>query len=102
MKENIYTLKQLEIPNNIVERDGPFNEFKQDASFVTVELKDGSKIDGVLLLDAKYVIAVEGHNDLPFSPNNVVKAYQTKDDLNKRSKSTLSFFYDPKEFINKG
>ena len=82
----------------IVERDGPFHEFKQDASFVTVELKDGAKVDGVLLLYPNYVIAVEGCTDLPFSPADVVKAYQTNEDLKRRSKPSWSFFYDPREF----
>jgi hypothetical protein len=102
MKSNIYPLKQLEIPMSIVERDGPFDEFKKDASFITVELNDGAKVNGVLLLYPNYVIAVEGCTDLPFSPADVVKAYQTNEDLKRRSKSSWSFFYDPEEFRTGG
>jgi hypothetical protein len=100
--KNTYPLNELEIPLHITERDGPFSEFKQDASFVTVELNDGKNVPGVLLLYPNYVIAIEGETDLPFSPKNVVKITQTKEDLNKRSSSEWSYFYNPEEFSKSG
>ncbi len=80
--KNKYPLNELAIPLHIIERDGPFSTFKQDASFVTVELSNGKNVTGVLLLHPNYVIAVEGETDLPFSPKNIVKITQTKEDHN--------------------
>jgi len=96
--KNTYPLTELEIPRHITERDGPFSEFKKDASFVTVELIDGKNVPGVLLLYQNYVIAVEGETDLTFSPKNVVKIIQTEKDLNRKSSSDWSFFYNPAGF----
>jgi hypothetical protein len=96
--KNIYPLNELAVPLDIIERDGPFRQFKQDAAFVTVELSNGKNVTGVLLLLPNFVIAVEGEKDLPFSPKDIVKITQTKEDRNKRSSSEWSFFYDPSEF----
>jgi len=99
--KNTYSLNELEIPINIVKQYGPFNEFKQDVSFVTVELNNGKKISGVLLLYPNYIIAVEGNNDLPFLPCDVIKLSQTEDDLSKRSSANFVYFYNPLEFNNR-
>lgn len=98
MEKKIYPLKELEIPQYVTDRDGHFREFKNWASFVTVELNNGKIFEGVLLIDCKYVVSVEGYDDLPFLPAEVVKAYQTSQDLKRRSKSSWTFWYDPNEF----
>ena len=100
--KNTYPLKQLEMPLEVVERDGPFTVFKKDASFVTVTLSDGKKINGVLLLYPNYVIAVEGETKLSFSPSNVTEVAQTEEDLVKKSTSDWSFFYNLEEFSERG
>jgi len=96
--KNTYSLNELEIPLHITERDGPFSEFKQNVSFVTVELNNGKNVSGVLLLYPNHVISVEGETELPFSPKNVVKIIQTEKDLNRRSSSDWTFFYNPAGF----
>ena len=78
MRKNIYPLKQLEIPTKVIARDGPFSEFKQDASFVTIELNSGAVVTGVLLLYPSYVIAVEGHDDLPFPQLTLLRQIKKK------------------------
>ncbi len=93
-----YLLNELEIPLSIIERDGPFSEFKKDASFVTVELTNSKKISGVLILYPNYVIAIEGENNLSFSPNDVSKVIQTEKDKTKKSSSDWSFFYNSSDF----
>ena len=98
MKNRIYPLADLEIPMSVIDKWGPFHEFAQDASMVTVELSDGTIITGVLIVYPNYIGAIEGEDDLVFSPNNVVKVFQTPADLKKRSKSSLSWLYDPAEF----
>jgi hypothetical protein len=98
MKNKIYPLAELEIPMSVIETYGPFDEFAQDASMVTVELKDGRIVTGVLVVYPNYIGAIEGEDDLAFSPQDVVKVFQTPEDLKKRSKSSWSWLYDPRKF----
>lgn len=98
MKNKTYPLAELEMAVSVIEKYGPFHEFAQDASMVTVELKDGGIVTGVLVVYPNYIGAIEGENDLVFSPKDVVKVFQTHEDLKKRSKSSWSWLYDPREF----
>lgn len=98
MRNKTYPLTELEIPVSVIEKYGPFHEFAQDASMVTVELKDGKVVTGVLIVYPNYIGAIEGEDDLVFLPKEVVKVFQTPEDLKKRSKSSWSWLYDPREF----
>lgn len=98
MSNRVYPLSELEIPMSVIDKYGPFHEFAQDASMVSVELKNGEIISGVLIVYPNYIGAIEGMNDLVFSPKDVVKVFQTEEDLKKRSKSSWSWLYDPNEF----
>ncbi|MBY6211231.1 hypothetical protein KUV95_06670 [Microbulbifer agarilyticus] len=83
------------IPQAIYERDGPFKEFKQDASIVTVKLQDGDEYQGVLVLYPIYIIGVQGHKSLPFNPNQIESVKQTSTDLGMRSDSSWVLFSYP-------
>lgn len=83
---------------SVIDKYGPFHEFAQDASMVSVELKNGEILSGVLIVYPNYIGAIEGKDDLVFSPKDVVKVFQTEEDLKKRSKSSWSWLYDPNEF----
>ena len=98
MKNNIYPLTDLEIPMSVIEKSWPLHEFAQDASMVTVELKNGTIITGVLIVYPNYVGAIEGETDLTFSPSKVIRVFQTDEDLKKRSKSNWSWLYNPSDF----
>ena len=93
MKNRIYPLAELEIPMPVIDKCDPFHEFAQDASMVTVELKNKNIITGVLIVHQNYIGAIEGEDDLVFSPKDVVKVFQTPEDLTKRSKSSWSWLY---------
>jgi hypothetical protein len=93
-----YPLAELEIPKSVINKYGPFHEFAQDASMVTVELSDKRIITGVLIVYPNYIGAIEGEDDLAFSPKDIVRIFQTPEDLHKRSKSSWTWLYDPKEF----
>lgn len=84
-----------QIPQDIYERDGPFEEFKQDGAIVSVELEDGRVFPGVVVLFPNYIISVEGCSDLPFDPRGVVRVLQTEQDISKRSKSDWVWFPHP-------
>ena len=98
MKNTFYPLDELEIPISVIDKCGQFHEFAQGTSMVTVELKGGKIITGVVLVYPNYIGAIVGEDDLVFSPKDVVKVFQTPVDLKKRSKSSWSWLYDPREF----
>ena len=83
---------------SVIEKFGPFHEFAQDASMVSIELKNGNIISGVLIVYPNYVGAIEGENDLIFSPKEVTRVFQTEEDLKKRTKSNWSWLYNPRDF----
>ncbi|MCV2360399.1 hypothetical protein LNV08_15590 [Paucibacter sp. TC2R-5] len=80
------------LPLHLVERDGPFVEFKQDAAYVTVELSNGAQIPNVLILYPNRIIGVKGQDSLAFDPSRVARLLQTESDLNCRSSSRDTFF----------
>ena len=80
------------IPQRIFERDGPFSEFKQDGAFVTVELTDGRRFDGILVIYPNQIAAMEGHSKLPFDPAEIVRVVQTPSDLERRSSSDWHYW----------
>jgi hypothetical protein len=89
------TQSYLEIPTEVVQRDGPFDEFKQDAAFVSVELADGSRFNHLLVLYPNYIIAMKGASVLPFDPKQIRRAFQTDEDLKLRSSSSWVFWPHP-------
>lgn len=64
----------------------------------SVELNNGEILSGVLIVYPNHIGAIEGKDDLVFSPKDVVKVFQTEEDLKKRSNSSWSWLYDPNEF----
>ena len=89
------TQEYLEIPVDVVKRDGPFQEFKQDAAFVSVELADGRQFEHLLVLHPNYIIGMKGESVLPFDPKLVKRAFQTSEDLELRSSSSWAFWSHP-------
>jgi len=83
---------RYEIPHAVIERFGPFTEFKQDGAIVSVELVDGSVVNRVLLVYPNEVWAVQGADVMPFDPEQVVRVFQTPEDLATRSSSDWKFF----------
>ena len=76
----------------VVERDGPFEEFKKDGAMVSVELADGRHFAGILVIYPNQIGAMEGHDVLPFEPAEIVRVYQTADDLRRRSSASWRFW----------
>jgi hypothetical protein len=95
----MYSLNELEIPKDIAQLNGPFEEFKQDVSIVTVKLQNGIVYERVMLLYPNYVIAVADKTVLPFSPLEVVAVSQA-DNINREFKdSNWCYWYDPSQVV---
>jgi hypothetical protein len=61
---------------------------------VSVRLKDGRAIAGVLLSSATYIIAARGYKALPFLIEDIDDIYQTDDDKNPRQRGAWEFWDD--------
>ncbi|WP_404409098.1 hypothetical protein LG272_01230 [Pseudidiomarina marina] len=76
---------------DLIKRDGPFDEFKQDVSVVSVELKSGEQFHQILLMYPNEIIGMKGMSSLPFAVKEVNKVFQTKDDLSTRADMSWVF-----------
>jgi len=76
----------------VVDRDGPFSEFKPDGAFVSVELADGRQFAGILVVFPNRIAAMDGCDVLPFEPSEIVRAFQTHRDLHRRSSSSWTYW----------
>ena len=94
----IYPFMELEIPLDVAQANGPFEEFKQDVSIVTVKLNSGEIFERVMLLYPNYVIAVAEHHKLPFKPSDVVEVTQSPRNKRRFEDSSWVYWYNPNEF----
>ena len=97
--EKIYPLNKLQIPMNVAQKNGPFEEFKQDVSIVTVKTTDGRYFERVMLLYPNYVIAVAGYNQLPFDPSSIIEVIQAPQKLRKHNDSNWMLWYDSNKSV---
>lgn len=95
----IYSLSELEIPMDIAQKNGPYEEFKQDVSIVTIKTLDGQHFERVMLLYPNYVIAVAEQDRLPFEPSSVVEVTQAPSAMRKHKDSKWVYWYDPNQII---
>ena len=76
---------------SIVDRYGPFKEFKQDASLVSVRLKSGLVFNRILLLFPNEIIGMKDYKNLPFKINEILEIFQDDVDLRSRSEKKWLF-----------
>ena len=62
----------IELPDELKEKVAGFPEVHTGVSRVTVELRDGSTVAGVLVGWAAEIIRVEGLVGIPFSSDDIV------------------------------
>jgi len=84
---------------DVAQLNGPFEEFKQGASIVTVELQNGNLYERVIVLYPNYVIAVAGKTELPFKPSQVVRVSQAESKNRKFKDSVWCFWYEPNQVV---
>ncbi len=87
--------KYFQIPQEVFDRDGPFDEFKQDAAIVTVETKERKEFGGVLVLYPNYIIGMRDMREIPFDPDEILRVYQTKEDHRMRTDASWTIWNHP-------
>jgi|TARA_R110001592_G_scaffold168650_6_gene404879 hypothetical protein len=85
-------LAKFEIPIQIIERDGPFKEVKQDASIVNIKLLNSVVIENVLVIYPNIIAAIKGQSELTFECSQISSVIQTDSNLKERFKSHWIFF----------
>ena len=78
------------LPVDLVYKVAGMKEFANGATQVTVRLKDGREIFGVLVSNATYLVATRGYKDLPFQVGEIEDLYQRDED---RSPCATGWFY---------
>ena len=97
--DTIYSLSELEIPIDIAQKNGPYEEFKQDVAIVTIKTLDGRYFERVMLLYPNYVIAVAEQDRLPFEPSSVVEVTQAPRAMRKHKDSNWVYWYDSNQVV---
>jgi hypothetical protein len=69
-------------------------EFAMGGTQVTVRLKDGRLITGVLISNCTHPIAVRGFKDLPFGLEDIADIFQTEEDRNPKQRGGWHFWDD--------
>ncbi|MBA6352899.1 hypothetical protein [Colwellia sp. BRX9-1] len=85
-------MAKFEISIQIIERDGPFKEFKQDASIVNIKLLNSVVIENVLVIYPNIIAAIKGQSELTFECSQISSVIQTDSNLKERFKSHWIFF----------
>jgi len=85
----------FQIPEDVFDRDAPFDEFKQDVSIVTVVVEEETEFSGVLVLHPNYIIGMKGMKSIPFEPSQIVRVYQTEEDQKMRTDQSWTIWNHP-------
>jgi hypothetical protein len=67
-------------------------EFAMGGTQVTVRLKDGRLIPGVLISNCTHPMAVRGFKDLPFKLEDIADIFQTEEDKNPKQRGGWYFW----------
>ena len=88
MKDDFkYTLSQ-----NWIDKIKHMDEFSNGGTQVTIRLKNGKTFEKVLISNCKWIIAIRGYSDLPFSLDSIDDIYQTEQDKNPSERGNWNFF----------
>jgi hypothetical protein len=85
---------RYELRPELFAKANTLEEFANGAMQVSVLLNDGRRFPDVLLSDGKYVIAMRGHLELPFSIEDVAEIYQSDDDRKPKQRGGWKFWDD--------
>lgn len=82
------------LPDVWINKISSMEEFANGATQVTLRLKDGREIPGVLVSDATYVIAVRGFEDLPFHLTDIDDVVQNATDKSPSERGGWRYWDD--------
>ncbi len=77
---------KYELNEASIQQAADLTEFANGGAQATVKTKDGEEYPGVLISTRRYIIAIRGFMDLPFSSDDIESIYQTDEDKNPKEK----------------
>jgi hypothetical protein len=82
------------LPDAWAQKVSGMKEFANGATQVSVKLRDGREVRGVLISDARYIIAARGFKDLPFAMTEIADIFQSNDDKDPSQRGGWDFWDD--------
>ncbi|MEO0454737.1 MAG: hypothetical protein AAFY98_11470 [Verrucomicrobiota bacterium] len=74
------------LPEELIEVAKHFKEFANGGAQATFKLKNGRKFGQGLISNSTWIIAMRGHQDLPFELEEIDSIYQTEEDKNPKER----------------
>ena len=71
---------RYELPETLRKKTASFREFANGGTQVTVQLSDGREFQKALISNSRWIIAIRGYTDLPFTPTEISDLFQTSED----------------------
>jgi hypothetical protein len=81
-----------ELTEELVEQASSLQEFANGGAQCHAELHDGLVYPGLLISNAKAIIAMRGHQFLPFSVESIAKLFQQEEDIQPNQRGGWYFF----------
>ncbi|MES2354409.1 MAG: hypothetical protein V4568_08385 [Pseudomonadota bacterium] len=79
------------LPDKWITQVADMEEFANGATQVSVELKSGQIIHGVLVSMSTYLVATRGFKGLPFAIDDIKNIFQTDEDKNPKKRDGWDF-----------
>jgi PHD/YefM family antitoxin component YafN of YafNO toxin-antitoxin module len=83
---------RYELPAWTLGKVSEMEEFANGATQVTIITGDGRTHSAVLISGSRYIIAMRGAADLPFSPDAIVEVRQTEEDKNPKQRGGWQYW----------
>ena len=80
------------LPLALIEQASSLKEFANGGAQCHVQLVGGAIFPGLLISDAKAIIAMRGYSELPFEVARIERLFQTNDDLSPNQRDGWQFF----------
>jgi hypothetical protein len=80
------------LPEHWIDKVVHMAEFAMGGTQVTMRLKDGRHVPGVLISNCTHPIAVRGFKDLPFRLEDIADIFQTDEDKNPKRRGGWDFW----------
>jgi hypothetical protein len=85
---------RYKLPEHLRAQASSLEEFANGGAQCHAELRDGSIHSGLLISDTGAVIAMRGHDSLPFSVESIARLFQVGEDRSPSQRGGWRYFDD--------
>ncbi len=80
------------LPTELISKASQFEEFANGGAQATIALNDGRIFNEALISNSSFIIAMRGHQTLPFATNEISDIYQTDNDINPTTRDGWEYW----------